>query len=100
MVDQKDAKLSFGIDLGTTFCCVYMWDASKQQAVAILNPNGNKVTPSFLSYVGSSTVVGDAAKTKMVQNHTGVIYDVKRFIGKSYKEFMKEFNVQDFNYKI
>jgi len=47
---------------------------------------GNRITPSIVSFLGNDRLVGEAAKNKRSQNPTNTIYDVKRFIGRSFDD--------------
>jgi heat shock protein 5 len=78
-----------GIDLGTTYSCVaaIMKDEYGQPRVNIIpNDQGNRITPSYVAYVGGNRMVGEAAKNYAPEEPTQVIFDVKRFIGRAYAD--------------
>lgn len=69
-----------GIDLGTTFSCVSVWEGS--QAVVIANNMGNRTTPSWVSFQGDTVFVGEAARSKASKSLKTTVYDAKRMIGR------------------
>lgn len=80
---EDDTKTDFviGIDLGTTYSCVGVWE---NDAVTIIeDKDGRKTLPSYVSYNPETgdRQVGWAAKDQMTRFPTNTIYDVKRFIG-------------------
>jgi L1 cell adhesion molecule like protein len=74
-----------GIDLGTTNSCVGIY---KQNGIVdiIVNEEGNKTTPSYVSFNNSERLIGNSAKDNAGQNPTNTIYDVKRLMGKSFND--------------
>eukprot|EP01132_Coremiostelium_polycephalum_P001221 gene1221-1542_t len=78
MGSQQQAIM--GIDFGTHYACV---GVIKNDRVEICpNQQGNRTTPSVVSFVGSDKLVGDEAKSQMDRNPQNTIYDVKKLIGK------------------
>jgi L1 cell adhesion molecule like protein len=75
-----------GIDLGTTFSCVAVYDNETQKVVVLPNSIGEKTTPSWVSFTQSGRVVGQPAKQQASMNAANTIYDVKRFIGRSLED--------------
>ncbi len=69
-----------GIDLGTTFSCVAVWE--NDRPIVIANSMGNRTTPSWVSFTHDNTFVGEAAKTKASRTPHLAIYDAKRMIGR------------------
>lgn len=72
-----------GIDLGTTFSCVAVWDSETQKVKVLPNTLGELTTPSWVAFTASGRVVGQPAKQQASMNPANTIYDVKRFIGRS-----------------
>lgn len=75
-----------GIDLGTTFSCVAVYDNETQQVTVLPNSIGEKTTPSWVAFTSSGRVVGQPAKQQASNNAANTIYDVKRFIGRSLED--------------
>lgn len=69
-----------GIDLGTTFSCVAVWEGGR--ATVIANNMGNRTTPSWVSFQPDNVFVGEAARTKAARNPHCTVYDAKRLIGR------------------
>ena len=77
-----------GIDLGTTNSCVSVIEGGKPEI--IVNTEGNRTTPSIVSFKGGDRSVGDPAKRQAVTNPENTVYSVKRFIGSKFSEISKE----------
>lgn len=78
-----------GIDLGTTNSCVAVMEGN--EPVVITNNEGKRTTPSIVAFVeGGERKVGDPAKRQAITNPHKTIYSIKRFMGLSYDESVKE----------
>ena len=73
-----------GIDLGTTYSCVAVWQNDQVQVIA--NDQGNRTTPSYVAFDGSNRLVGDAAKNQCAMNPKNTVFDAKRLIGRMYND--------------
>ncbi len=72
-----------GIDLGTTNSAVAILEG--QEAIIIVNAEGNRTTPSFVAYrQGKEILVGQPAKRQAVTNPKNTIYAIKRLIGRKF----------------
>lgn len=71
-----------GIDLGTTNSAVAIIEAG--EAKIIPNPEGNRTTPSVVSFKDGERIVGDAAKRQLITNMNSVA-SIKRHMGTDHK---------------
>lgn len=91
------ANKIIGIDLGTTNSCVAYMMGDKSEVIA--NAEGNRTTPSIVYIKGDELLVGELAKRKAILEPKNVVYEVKRFIGKKYKEVAKEAKAMPYDTK-
>ncbi|MCM3324618.1 molecular chaperone DnaK [Cytobacillus kochii] len=71
-----------GIDLGTTNSCVAVLEGGEAKVVP--NPEGNRTTPSVVSFKNGERQVGEVAKRQAITNPNTII-SIKRHMGTDYK---------------
>jgi heat shock protein 1/8 len=81
---MTNKKVSVGIDLGTTYSCVGVWQNGRVEIIA--NSQGNKTTPSYVSFKGNERFIGDSAKNSIASNVKNTVFDSKRLIGKKFTD--------------
>lgn len=83
-----------GIDLGTTNSCVAVLEGGEPKVIP--NPEGNRTTPSVVSFKNGERQVGEVAKRQAITN-LNTIMSIKRHMGTSYKVEIegKEYSPQE-----
>ncbi|CAI8612057.1 unnamed protein product [Vicia faba] len=83
---KKYEGVAIGIDLGTTYSCVGVWQEQNDRVEIIHNDQGNKTTPSCVAFTNTQRLIGDAAKNQASSNPTNTVFDAKRLIGRKYSD--------------
>jgi len=94
----KTNNYCLGIDLGTTYSCVGVWKNNQVEIIA--NDQGNRTTPSYVSFTNEERLVGDAAKSLVSSNPTNTVFDIKRLIGKKFDDPEIKDIVKHFSYDV
>jgi L1 cell adhesion molecule like protein len=90
--------ISIGIDLGTTNSAVGIYRDGKVEIIA--NDQGNRTTPSFVSFTSEDRLIGDAAKTSASMNPINTIFDAKRLMGRNYNDKEVQEELKHLPYKV
>ncbi|KAI9128114.1 hypothetical protein K1719_001107 [Acacia pycnantha] len=98
MGDRSHQKLAIGIDLGTTYSCVAVWQHGRVDI--IMNDQGNRTTPSYVAFTDTQRMVGDAAKNHAALNPINTVFDAKRLIGRRFSDSHVESDINLWPFKV
>ena len=77
-----------GIDLGTTNSVIAVMEGG--EPTVLVNSEGNRTTPSVVAFKDDQRLVGQVAKRQAVLNPAGTLFEVKRYIGRTWDEVKEE----------
>ncbi len=92
------SKYCIGIDLGTTFSCLGVWNNNNVEIIA--NDQGSRTTPSYVAFTETDRLVGNAAKNQSAQNAVNTVFDAKRLIGRKFNDVTVQSDMKHFPFKV
>lgn len=91
---------AIGIDLGTTYSCVAVWRRRDDRVEIIPNDQGNRTTPSYVSFTETERLVGDAAKNLAAMNPVNTVFDAKRLMGRRFSDPLVQNDMKHWPFKV
>jgi Molecular chaperone len=75
-----------------------VWKDNRCEIIA--NDQGNRTTPSYVSFTDNERLIGDGAKNQSSMNPENTVYDAKRLIGRKFNDPTVQADIKAFPFKV
>ena len=87
-----------GIDLGTTYSCVGVWQNDRVEIIA--SDSGARTVPSMVTFTDSERLIGDASKSAAATYPRATVFDAKRMIGRTFNDPVLQADMKHFAFDV
>ncbi|CAH9110266.1 unnamed protein product [Cuscuta epithymum] len=98
--EEEEEGPAIGIDLGTTYSCVGVWQPQHARVEIITNDLGNRTTPSWVAFTDVERHIGESAQNQAAMNPSNTIFDVKRLIGRKFGDEIVQNDIKQWPFKV
>jgi L1 cell adhesion molecule like protein len=95
---SKEDNVGIGIDLGTTYSCVGVWQNDRVEIIA--SDSGNRTVPSMVTFTDTERLIGDASKSAAATHPRSTIFDAKRMIGREFSDSKLQEDMKHFSFNV